>query len=626
MGTQTVESWFKTILWAKLTTTADSMTVAAIPTVTAGRLYLNNWAQEEWISFTGRSGSVITWLTRWLSKTAIPATAGTWLSWIAGTPVVLVEMHDQMMVADADNVITWDNTFSGNNTFSDIQTWAWVEAALILTDAKKWFGFPDLTTVEREALTAVNGYVCYDSDLGTHMQYIGWAWTNFATWAVVNASDSVAGKVQLNKAATGGDVWSTWAALVPLLSDIGIISPLAWENISAGEVVALNMSDATETQVYTAWGNDASFWTTSWYNFAMRFTCTSTWDVQRLDSMTIPLKKVWSPTDNVLFKIYQDDLISPIEDSVVVAWWDVTTSYVETAFTFSTNNLIPWKSYWLVACRSWTEDDSNFYRWEYDNDWSWATTFYKFNTTNWAPTWSTWYHPNFATSVTAKTYDPTTVVLADANDSHLCNAIGIATETITSGNAIKIQTSGSVTTTWLTTWAKYYLSDTAGWLSTTQSTTYRRQIGEALSTTQLKLDFIQQMNYSRNFTLNDTKYNWSSVNFNWAWTNKYIRVYTWFRPRKFNIIWWLTNGTTTGGTSIWQSDWVTNTCIRIVNSSSSFSINTLIATYSFQFSYMAWNSESFFGTVSVLDKWFEIYYSKADTTALNNSTLNILAE
>jgi len=53
-----------------------------------------------------------------LSKTADPATSGTGLTWIAGTEVVLVAMHDQLVEEDGNNTFTGNNTFSGTNTHS----------------------------------------------------------------------------------------------------------------------------------------------------------------------------------------------------------------------------------------------------------------------------------------------------------------------------------------------------------------------------------------------------------------------------------------------------------------------------------------------------------------------------
>jgi len=296
------ESGFRTILWAKLTTTATSMVVAVIPTVTAGRLYLNNWAQEEWISFTGRSGTTITWLTRGLSKTAVPSTAGTGKSWIAWTPVLLVEMHDQMVGSTQDNIFSWDNTFSWDNAFTwtDSHTWldtrAWVEAWIILTWAKKWFGAPSLTTAERTALTAVNGYIVYDSDIGTHMQYIGWAWTNFATGAVVNANETVAGKVQLNKVAAGNDIWSSWAALVPLLSDSNRNIVELWETVTAGDWkwAVFWGKQASESEI--AWADDYLFGIDSDHeNYAMRINTTN-WILKQY---TINITKQWTPADDI---------------------------------------------------------------------------------------------------------------------------------------------------------------------------------------------------------------------------------------------------------------------------------------------------------------------------------------
>lgn len=95
--TQTKETWYKSTL-AKLLEPADTtMDVATAPTVTKGRLYLTNWQQEERIGFSWVSGTTLQNLTRWLSKTADPATSWTWLTWIAWTVVKLVIMHDQLV-------------------------------------------------------------------------------------------------------------------------------------------------------------------------------------------------------------------------------------------------------------------------------------------------------------------------------------------------------------------------------------------------------------------------------------------------------------------------------------------------------------------------------------------------
>ena len=107
------ESGYKSTLATKLNPWDTSMTVATAPTITSGRVYLKSWSQEEWMSFSWLSGNTLTWLTRQLSRTAIPATSqGSGYTWTAGTVVRIVAMHDQ---------ITWGNMDTSNFTPS---TWS----------------------------------------------------------------------------------------------------------------------------------------------------------------------------------------------------------------------------------------------------------------------------------------------------------------------------------------------------------------------------------------------------------------------------------------------------------------------------------------------------------------------
>ena len=124
------ETWYKQILAAKLNPGDTSMIVSIAPTITAWRVYLKSGSQEEWISFTGVSGTTLTWLSRQLSKTANPSTSlGSGYTWIAGTPVRIVAMHDQ--VADATEIFNgnhtynWDNTYNGAQTINGSETICW---------------------------------------------------------------------------------------------------------------------------------------------------------------------------------------------------------------------------------------------------------------------------------------------------------------------------------------------------------------------------------------------------------------------------------------------------------------------------------------------------------------------
>lgn len=108
------ESGYKSTLATKLNPWDTSLTVATVPTITAGRLYLKSGSQEEWIEFTGVSGNTLTWLTRQLSKTAVPAVSeGSWYTWTAWTVVRIVAMHDQITGGNMDTSNFAPSSWSG---------------------------------------------------------------------------------------------------------------------------------------------------------------------------------------------------------------------------------------------------------------------------------------------------------------------------------------------------------------------------------------------------------------------------------------------------------------------------------------------------------------------------------
>lgn len=168
--TQTKESWYKSTL-AKLLEPADTtMEVATAPTVTKGRLYLTNWQQEEWIQFSWVSGTTLQNLTRWLSKTADPATAWTWLTWIAWTVVKLVVMHDQLV-----DKLEWDQIIME----------AKVYATTAARDSALWGDWAATKAYTGIYVTATGLH--YNYNLSTNQ------WESVDTWTTTpNSSETVA--------------------------------------------------------------------------------------------------------------------------------------------------------------------------------------------------------------------------------------------------------------------------------------------------------------------------------------------------------------------------------------------------------------------------------------------------
>lgn len=159
-----LQSGKETQLALPLSTTDTDATLFSVPTVTSGRLFITDGIQRERVSYTGITGSKVTWLTRNLSVTWDPATGGTWLAFIAGSTVRLVAMHDQIVDKTADNTYkdgttqTFDALVSKDVSFTGTTT--------------AWLKLKSLTTAQRTALTGANGMMVYDSTIWACYQYI----------------------------------------------------------------------------------------------------------------------------------------------------------------------------------------------------------------------------------------------------------------------------------------------------------------------------------------------------------------------------------------------------------------------------------------------------------------------
>lgn len=228
------ESGKRTTLAKPVSPWDTTIYLASAPTVTSGRLYIKNDAQEERIAYTGVSGNSVTGCSRGLSKTADPSTSGTWLTRVAWCVVKLVAMHDQLADKQDDNTFDWDQTFEGN-----VIMWA--------TDATKYgVKFKELTTEQIAALSTPPDWVwLVDSKTGQFKVKIWWSFQSMGAWATTpNASDTVAGKVEK---ATSGEVtaWTStgwtgaelfvWPAELKVVTD-AILAPLYFGDWADGDV------------------------------------------------------------------------------------------------------------------------------------------------------------------------------------------------------------------------------------------------------------------------------------------------------------------------------------------------------------------------------------------------------
>lgn len=225
---QTFQSGFKTTLWLALAPWDTTATLSTVPTVTKGRFYAKNDDQEERISFTGVSGSTITWLTRSLSQTADPATWGTWLTWVAWTLFTLVAMHDQIDDALETTTITGEKTFT-----EPIVTTEWVIATSYASTATRDSALWGDWVATRNYMNIKAGAAFYNYNLSTGL------------WEIIDTGTT---PPDMTESVAGIAEWTTEAeflartdnngsnSLVPKPSDIKKILQTrltAWEDMTA---------------------------------------------------------------------------------------------------------------------------------------------------------------------------------------------------------------------------------------------------------------------------------------------------------------------------------------------------------------------------------------------------------
>ena len=277
------QTWYTSTIALPVWAADTTIEVAVAPVATAWRMKIGRWTTVEWISYSWVSGTTLTGVVRWLSKTADPATAGTGQSWLAWTQIKLVAMHDQLF-----DKYNW-GTIGGNIAFSGNVS-VWWKLSFTGTDTV-WLNIKTLTTTQRNALTPAVWDKIINSTTGTEQTYYGWTWNDAGTNATANATTTVAGKVSIADATavtnwTDANANGSTNTITPsqlksvkdtLNTSIGnisanslLVSQYVWEDIVAGNTVFF---ENNSTIKYNNSVTDAT-WATYWNTFTWS---ASTW-------------------------------------------------------------------------------------------------------------------------------------------------------------------------------------------------------------------------------------------------------------------------------------------------------------------------------------------------------------
>lgn len=335
-------SWKEIQLKAKLNPADTTLTADIDVWVTKWRLYFVNDNQEEWISFTWVSASgsnySYTWLTRWLSQTADPATAWTGKTWLAWNTWALVLMHDQII---------------------DKQNGSLVKV------------YADETARDADLTSPSNGMTCYVTSLWLFTDYIWWAWTNRATWSTPNASETVAWKVEIatdTETQNWTDTWWTGAKLVAVPSEIWKAvqnqSYIYDEDTGAADAYVITLSPAPTT--YTEWMRiSVKIWVWNTNTWASTINVNSLWtkDIKDRDwDVLVANQLMEGQVYDLIYDWTQFKLITieKASDSEVLLWTD-NIKYLTSKQTKDNYDVVlPWTSvtylndttWWTTA--SWT--------------------------------------------------------------------------------------------------------------------------------------------------------------------------------------------------------------------------------------------------------------------------------
>lgn len=303
--TQTFESWLDFTVSEKISPADTTIYISPVPTVTAGRVYLKNSAQEEWISFTWVWATSITGCTRWLSQTADPATSGTGLTWVAWSKGVLVAMHDQL-----PDKQQWDAVLFSAKVYA---TTAARDSAL----GADWAATKAYTWIY---VTAT--WLHYNYNLSSNQ------WESVDTGTTTpDATTTAAGKVEQATAAevtAGASTWWTGAALFVTPADIAKV-------IQSGSYVYVPSTTGSDTYVWVATPTLTTY--TTGMLIISKFTTANTW------AATFNIDWLWA-------KSIKTQAGNNLRDWDIPAWGIVALVYDGTNFVLVKNTADSISKFW----------------------------------------------------------------------------------------------------------------------------------------------------------------------------------------------------------------------------------------------------------------------------------------
>lgn len=327
------------------------------------------------------------------------------------TNISKIELSPYKNWSPTDNVairIETDNAWSPSWTLADanatltITSWELTTSEVIITKTFTPFNLNTWTYwivySRSSTLDNTNKYA-----LRRNTPDYAW-WTvkayNWSAWALIDSPElkdtyfkiyQTSWKAYKTDASNSSKINFIWFATNTVSSWWNVIVDTAW--VSNTQTWLTVWSD-----YYLSWGGTLTsqlltstqiniWYSTSTYNY-------KEWQTFQLSSWTnwikiiTKLRKVWSPTDNILIKLYASNKTTLLWTSNSISWTTLTTWWIDYTFTISWVNLLASTEYFISVERDWANSTSNYYLIDVYTNASnvypnWAT--YTYN--NWTSTW-----------------------------------------------------------------------------------------------------------------------------------------------------------------------------------------------------------------------------------------------
>lgn len=335
----------------------------------------STWTELERMICTFAAGTM-TIVYRWLDQSAVvtevPALKKEWRT---GTTWYITLLAPDIIDANstAAQILAWTYTFTWNNTFSWDNTHSWDE---VFSWTLKEPIYTSAAARDLAITSPANGMVVYCTAEGKYYDYTAWSWIpRESWWTFPNASETVAGKVEIATTTqfnTWTDTWETWAVLVAKPSDIvnkistdiiaidqsvTISSFIAWENLTENDAVFL--------ESWTTLAAATSEWSIGYNASTTRFGLPIFGNWVWFDSLKLNLRRFSSPSVDLNLRIETDNTGSP---SWTLFWTNAVASIPSSSLSTSLTNYLlsgteVTDSTWLTLNSAmWSQTSTYWYR------------------------------------------------------------------------------------------------------------------------------------------------------------------------------------------------------------------------------------------------------------------------